>query len=244
VSPLAVFAPRRFVRLLASDAMSIRRDPMLALAIVLSTFPALAMLRYGDVLNAAALQRLGIPGFSRYVAPVALLVPASLIGWVTGFLLLEDRDDGPLLAVDVTPVGKVGFLCYRGAVTALVVTLLTLATIVVTPALDWSNRVMVSLLVAAAAVLAAIVLPAVARNKVEGLALTKLTNLATLVPLVAIFPSPWRYVAGVVPTFWVGEMLGLSSTRYLPPPWVLLAAWASHVLAALWLLARLQRRVG
>ncbi len=36
-----------------------------------------------------------------------------LIGWVTGFLLLEDRDDGPLLAVDVTPIGKCGFLAYR-----------------------------------------------------------------------------------------------------------------------------------
>jgi fluoroquinolone transport system permease protein len=245
VSILAVFYPRRFARLLASDAMSICRDPMLAFAIVLSTTPALAMLRWSGIMDAAVSQRFGIAEFSRYVAPVALLVPASLIGWVTGFLLLEDRDDGPLLALDVTPVGKVGFLCYRVAVTTLVVAALTLmATTVVTPTLGWPARTVVALLVAAAAVLSAIVLPALARNKVEGLALTKLTNFACVVPLVAIVPSPWRYAAGVIPTFWLGELLGLSRIPHLSPPWVALAASVSHGLVALWLLTVLRRRVG
>jgi hypothetical protein len=32
--------------------------------------------------------------------------------------MLEDRDDGALLALDVTPPGKAGFLAYRVTVTA------------------------------------------------------------------------------------------------------------------------------
>lgn len=241
----SVFAPRRFLRLLVSDAMSIRRDPMLAFAIVLSTTPALAMLRVREAMDLAALQRLGVVEFSRYVAPVALLIPAFLIGWVTGFLLLEDRDDGPLLAVDVTPVGKVGFLWYRVTATAAVVLVLTLAaTTAVTPQLDAGRRLAAAVMVAGSAVLAAIVLPAVARNKVEGLALTKLTNLASIVPLLAMVPSPWRYAAGVVPTYWLGELLAPPASRPLPLPWLLLVALASHVYWTIHLLTRLRRRVG
>ena len=234
----SVFAPRRFMRLLLSDAMSIRRDPMLALAIALSTTPALAMLRARERMDVAALERLGVMDFSRYVAPVALLIPAFVIGWVTGFLLLEDRDDGPLLAVDVTPVGKVGFLWYRVTATAAVVLVLTLgASITVTPQLGAGRRL-------AAAVLAAIILPAVARNKVEGLALTKLTNLASIVPLLAMVPSPWRYAAGIIPTYWLGELLAPPELRPLPLPWLLLTALATHVYWTVRLLARLRQRVG
>ena len=241
----SVFAPRRFMRLLLSDAMSIRRDPMLALAIALSTTPALAMLRAREMMDVAALERLGVMDFSRYVAPVALLIPAFLIGWVTGFLLLEDRDDGPLLAVDVTPVGKVGFLWYRVTATAAVVLVLTLgASITVTPQLGAGRRLAAAVMVAAAAVLAAIILPAVARNKVEGLALTKLTNLASIVPLLAMVPSPWRYAAGIIPTYWLGELLAPPELRPLPLPWLLLTALASHVYWTVRLLARLRQRVG
>ena len=55
-----------------------------------------------------------------------MLRSCTLIGWVTGFLLLEDRDEGTLLALDVTPVGKSGFLLYRVGVTATLAVALTL----------------------------------------------------------------------------------------------------------------------
>ena len=54
----------------------------------------------------------------RYLAPIVFVLPALLIAWVTGFLMLEDRDDRALLALDVTPPGKAGFLAYRVTVTA------------------------------------------------------------------------------------------------------------------------------
>ena len=245
MTALSVFAPRRFARLMLSDAISIRRDPMLILVMVLSTLPAIGFLAGRDAMNALALRELGLERFDRYVAPVALLVPAFLVGWVTGFLILEDRDEGPLLALDVTPVGKIGFLCYRVAVTVLVVAMLTgAATTVIVPDLEIAARGAVTMLVAGAAVLAAIVLPALARNKVEGLALTKLTNIASVVPLLAIIPSPWRHLGGIIPTYWLGELLELSRAQYLSVPGVLVGAVVSHVLWAARLLVILRRRVG
>jgi len=242
MTALSLFAPRRFLRLLASDAMNIARDPMLLFAIVMSLVPAAGFYFGREAMDAAALDTFGLGGFSRYVAPIVLVLPAMLVGWVTGFLLLEDRDDGPLLAVDVTPVGKGGFLAYRIIATILVTAAITLyAAPLVVPQAGWGTAALLALLIGAEAALAAVVLPAIARNKVEGLALTKLTNLASIVPLIAVVPSPWRYLAGVVPSYWIGELLQLSGMSYLPLPAVAALAIAAHLGAAaalFWLLGR------
>jgi hypothetical protein len=230
VSGLGVLMPRRLGRLLLSDAMNIGRDPILPPAIVLSVVPAIAFHLWQAELDAAALAAFGIERFSRYVAPLALLVPAFLIGWVTGFLLLEDRDDGPLAAVAVTPVGKGGFFAYRATVTALVTAAVTLLGLrLMVPDLGLAYAIPVLVLVPAEAVIAAVILPALARNKVEGLALTKLTNLGLLAPLLAALPSSWRFVGGVVPSYWIGELLGLSGSPSLPPALLAAVALAVHL---------------
>lgn len=230
MSGLGVLMPRRFGRLLLSDAMNIGRDPMLLFAIVLSVVPAVAFHLMQADMDAAAVAAFGIGGFSRYVAPVALLVPAYLIGWVTGFLLLEDRDDGPLAAVAVTPMGKGGFFTYRATVTAVVTATVTLPGLrLIVPELGTGYSILLLVLVPAQAVIAAVMLPAIARNKVEGLALTKLINLGMMAPLLALLPSPWRLLGGVVPSYWVGEILGLAGSPALPPAALGAAAAAVHL---------------
>ena len=241
---VSVLSPRRFLRLLTSDAMNVSRDPMLILAIAMSIMPAIAFALTREAMNEAALAAFGVDEISRYAALVVLVLPAVLIGWVTGFLLLEDRDDGVLLAVDVTPVGKSGFLLYRVTVTALIGAAITAAAIVlVVPAIGLEAKILLVAAVAVESVLAAVILPAVARNKVEGLALTKLTNIAVIIPLIAILPSPWRFVAGFVPTYWIGELLAGPTPAV--PIWAIAAAMiVTHVGWAAMLFALLGRRIG
>jgi hypothetical protein len=176
---------------------------------------------------------------------VALLLPAFLIGWVAGFLLLEDRDDGPLLAIDVSPIGKVGFLAYRLVVTVgLTLSITFLAVQLLVPTLDWWLKLLVLIMVPVDSALSAAILPALARNKVEGLALTKLTNIAALVPLVAIAPAPWRFVAGIIPTYWLGELILPASTNSVPTGLVVVATVATHALVAVVIFRRLASRAG
>jgi len=241
----ATFKPHRLGRLFASDALNISRDPTLMFATAMSVVPAAAFWLWHGALDDAALAAFGVPQFSSYVAPVALVLPAFLVGWVTGFLMLEDRDDGALLAIDVTPVGKVGFLAYRLTITMAFAALITVvaARLIVADA-GWPMALLFAALVAIEAACAAFVLPAIASNKVEGLAVTKVLNVAALVPLVAIVPAPWRYVGGIVPTYWVGELLGLSSASYLPVGAIVVLALASHAAAAMLLAALFARRSG
>lgn len=244
MSALGLLAPHRLGRIVRSDAANVARDPLLLLVLALSVCPALAMWAWAEAMDQAALAAFGLPGLSRYVAPVALVMPAFLIGWVGGFLLLEDRDDGLMPALAVTPTGKTGFMVYRVAAATVMTTLVTVAALpVLEPNAPLSQSVVLVLLVAATGVLAAIVLPAVARNKVEGLALTKLTNLFSLAPLLATIPSPWRYLAGILPTFWIGEAIALPPNPL--PLWATaLAASAVYALWAVVILRRFIRRVG
>jgi fluoroquinolone transport system permease protein len=239
----SVLHPRRFLRLLRVDAMNVSRDPILLIAIVMAVVSAIVFAVARGPVDAAALAAFGIDPFSRYAAPVFLVLPAILIGWVTGFLLLEDRDDGVLLAVDVTPVGKLGFIAYRVTVTALIGAAVTLVAMpLIVPQIAVIPALLLVVAVAAEAVMAAVILPAIARNKVEGIALSKLTNIAAVIPLLAIIPSPWRLLGGIVPTYWIGELLvGPAST----PLWLIAAAivvtHAGWIAVLLWLM---DRRVG
>lgn len=228
-----------------SDAQNVGRDPILAFAVLLSIVPAFLLPMWRTEIDAAALARLGIADLSRYLGAVALALPAYLIGWVTGFLLLEDRDDGPLLAMEITPIGKSGFFAYRVAVTALIGFLVGLFSArLIFPELDWLMSSLLAGLLGMEAVTVAFVLLALAANKVEGLAITKLTNIGSVFPLVAIVPWPGRYLAGIVPSFWIGELLGLSSEAYLPAWLVVALAIAVHVAAAVAMFRFASRRLG
>ena len=94
------------------------------------------------------------------------------------------------------------------------------------------------------AALAAIILLALARNKVEGLALTKLTNIAAIVPFAAIIPSPFRLVAGIVPTYWLGELLGLPGEAAAPAWLAAVLFIATHILAGVIVVGLFRRRTG
>jgi fluoroquinolone transport system permease protein len=214
------FTPRRFSILFGSDARNVTRDPTLLFAIVFSAVPAIAGFYFRDAINAAIAANFGLENVFAFIVPMLLTLPAFMIGWVTGFLFLEDRDDGPLLAVDVTPTGKRGFMAYRIAITAAITFALTLlGSALLLPEGGVTTALVLSTMVALDAVGMALILPAFARNKVEGLALTKVTNLLSFAPFIALVPGPWRFLGGWIPTFWIGEIVlkapGFPSAHFL-----------------------------
>lgn len=234
--------PSRLGKILFSDALNVTRDPMLLIVLVMTALPPLALAIWRADLDALALQSFGVANFGTYLVPTFLVVNALLIGWVVGFLMLEDRDEGMLTAVAVTPLGGRGYLGYRAALAAALTLLLTLYGIVLmAPALPPAPAALVCLLVALEAVLSAAVLPALARNKVEGLALTKLTNILAIVPLAALLPAPWRYLFGVLPPYWIGEVLLVPASGALPIWLVALLSLLVHAVATALLLARVRR---
>lgn len=237
--------PNRFAQLFAADTRNISRDPALLFAIVLSIALPIGIAVFRPVIDNTAANTLGVTAFTNYIIPVVFCLPAFLTGWVTGFLLLEDRDDGPLMALDVTPMGKAGFFAYRAIVTAIITAAITiLCLILLAPQTPLLVAAIIVVLIAIEAVCSAFILPAIARNKVEGLAVTKVINIAAIVPLLVLLPSPLRYIGAIIPSYWIGDLLMDEATQYLSLNVKLALAIIVHVLVALLLYRFASRRIG
>ena len=244
MTSIGFLKPHQFLRLIRSDAQNVSRDPIMMLMIGLGFLAPILLVFFRENMDYWAAETLAIPDLSRYVAVLAVVAPAVMIGWVAGFLLLEDRDDGPLLAMETTPVGKIGFIAYRLFVAAILTASISLIASMMVLDITWPIRLCFSVLVGLDGAIVALILLALARNKVEGLALSKLINIGLLIPLLAIIPSALRYVGGIFPTYWLGEMFVWSDAAPAGLILSLLIGLAVHVI---WLvgMARLTaRRLG
>lgn len=231
----------RLIALFKADVNNIKRDPIMALTIILSLFLPFVLWHWRPSIDNYAVDAFNIKGFSHYIVSFTLVLPGLLLGWITGMLLLEDRDDGPLLALEITPLGKVGFLFYRATVTALVSFLVTLVVVKLLLDVSLFLHLFLALLVAMEAVMITFALVELANNKVEGLALSKVLNIAALFPLLALLSSPLRYFAAIVPSYAIGEILHSDT---LPVVVVYSLALLIHIVVLVGLFCLSLRRVG
>lgn len=241
----ALLSPNRFQRLLAADAQNVSRDPTMLFVVLITILTPIGFAIWHNAIDETIRSGTGLTGFTHYAALVIVTMPAFLVGWVTGFLLLEDRDESTLFAIDVTPLGKSGYFAYRVIVTGFLSWLISLFGIVLLlPEAGPVMPVFAAFLIAMEAVCVAVGLPAVARNKVEGLALNKLINIAALAPFLVFIPSPLRLLGGVVPTYWIGELIGSPPVIILPMAANVLFALLVHVLVVVLLFRVAINRIG
>lgn len=143
-----------------------------------------------------------------------ILMAPSMIGWVTGFLLLDERDGGVLTALLVTPMPPAAYLLYRiGAplLLGLAVTVVCYPVAGLAP-LPWLDLLAISLVASLTGPVMALFLAAFAENKVAGFALVKVVNTITMIPIAAYFlRPPWQLAAGLVPTYWPMKMVWLAT---------------------------------
>lgn len=189
------------------DFKNIRRDALLVWIPLLPLIMTLALRFAVPPLADLLLRQFDldlIPYYPLLMSMFVLLVP-STVGMIVGFLLLDERDEQTLLALMVTPMSNTSYLTYRIGVPLVIgffITLITypLAGLVPIAPLD---LVIVSLLGAFTAPLIALFLAALAENKVAGLALLKMLNGITILPVVAYFiPANCQWLAGIIPTYW------------------------------------------
>jgi fluoroquinolone transport system permease protein len=230
---------------LRSDAVRAGRDPML---ILLAALPV-ALGGATRLAGPAAIERLPAGADPAAVASAAmavlLLLTPLMFGFVIGLMLLDERDEGVLTAVSITPVGKTGFLAYRMAtpviwsgVAAVLVALLA-GLVSYQPA----HLAVLAVLAGLQAPLLALFLGAFAADKVRGMALGKVGSVLVGLGAVAVLaPAPWSWLAAPSPHFWlvrlaVGDGPAAGAWSFWPQ---VAAALAAH-LAALWLLTSLFR---
>ncbi len=193
------------------DAKSVHRDPLLRWMIF---YPILLTLvvRWGVPALAVWLKHRFLFDLVQYypllMSFVLLLVPL-LFGVVIGFLLLDQRDDDTLTALQVTPLTLNGYLAYRLTVPILLSVVMTMIVFPITglAKIGYIPLLIASVATAPLAPIFALFYASFARNKVQGFALMKNSGVLIYPPLFAYFVSSgWQWSFGIFPTYWPAKL--------------------------------------
>ncbi|XEC94682.1 hypothetical protein AB6A23_25915 [Paenibacillus tarimensis] len=237
----------RTLQLIKNDLRQIAGDPMLAFSL-LGPALLLAFARFGLPLLAEPLER--IAGIQLHEADTLLLsffillIPL-LIGMVSGFMMLDERDERLIQFFGVTPLGKYGYLRYRlllPVLVCIVFCLMFFGFSGLTVTNWWALPIPLLLLVVEAPMLALFLL-AFASNKIEGLALSKGAGIVVFAPLAAYFiPMPWQLAAGLLPTYWPAAAIQLQLSADEAPKSIMTAIYGIGILYHTFLMIYLLRR--
>lgn len=140
-----------------------------------------------------------------YISMFGAMQTSILMGFISAFILLEEKDEQVIQALRILPLRAATFLLYR----------LTGATILATGGawliIRWGGLVHVggweALLLAfqfgLLAPLISLVVSTFARNKIEGVAYFKILDLVILAPILTFFFPGWMTrVLALVPVYW------------------------------------------
>ena len=178
------------------------------------------------------------------LASMLVMISPMMNAVVIGFLLLDQKDDRTLAALEVTPLTARGYLAYRLIVPMLLsvaMTVLALGLSGVTT-LGLGGQLVAALGAAGLAPAWTLLLAAFAKNKVQGFALMKAAGVVNWPPVIAWWVDPpWQWLFGLCPTYWPAKLVWeLEAGGSLAAP-VFFAGVACATLLAVPMLRRFDR---
>jgi fluoroquinolone transport system permease protein len=188
-----------------SDVLNVVRDPLLRWMVIMPFIMAIIL-------------RLLIPELTKWAAPFVDIVPfypmimaliivfvPLMYGVCIGFLLLDERDEGMLTALKVTPVSMASYLSYRTMVPMMlsIVSTLIAYPIVGLTGIDPLVLVIITIVSSFEAPLFALIFANFAENKVQGFAIQKMLGGIMTIPILAYLIDPkWEMIFWIFPTYW------------------------------------------
>lgn len=190
------------------DIRNVRRDSMTSWMIFIPIVLAL-LIRWGvPPLTARLIEQYNFNLAEYYPVILAYLfigMSPMTFGVVIGFLLVDEKDDNTLTALQVTPLPLSNYLVYRVAIPIILTFGLMFVIFPVANLTPFNSQAIFFSAIAAApmAPMLALTIASVAQNKVQGFAVMKLLGIVLLAPVFAYFASPgWELVFGIFPTYW------------------------------------------
>ena len=210
----------------------VKRDMML-LATALAPILAGFAIKFGIPLIETALVNLTgmpevlVPYYGIFDILLSALTPA-MIGFVVAMIMLEERDDHIDRYLFVTGLGHSGYYISRiglPAGFALIVTLILLPVFSLTK-MSVLEIVLLALVGTLQGILIALMVVTFSSNKLEGMAITKLSSLIIMGCLAPYFvPTPLRYVLSFMPSYWTGAGITENSPLLMLPGVAIAGLW-------------------
>ncbi len=203
------------------------RDSFMLFIFSLPLFVALIFRILLPIIRINLLQYFDLSEYYNFITIFIIIIGPMLSGMVIGFNLLDDRDENILSYMAITPIRKRGYLLFKVFAPMIAVLIQSILILLI------FNLGNISMLRIAPLILIcsletpmyALIMASLADNKVEGLAIGKLTGISLMGPFVSYFMSSnWKYVAGVLPTFWICECYFSYGLFY----WILMLVGVIH----------------
>lgn len=162
----------------------------------------------------------------------AMLSPAMFC-FVSAMVSLEETDEKTAAYLFVTPLGRKGYLAARfcmPAIAAFLVTAVLLPVFRLT-SLSLADTVWLSAVGALQGVIISLLIVTFSSNKLEGMAVSKLSSLMILGAAVPFFiKHKVQYAVSLLPSFWIGKAIVEHAPLFILPAFVLSALWICFLL--------------
>jgi fluoroquinolone transport system permease protein len=229
------------------DFVQIRKDPLLILS---SIVPVLiwALVEFGfPFLQEIILNYLNYNIEIHYYKTVVFFVPLipMMLGMVFGFMLLDERDEGIITTISVTPFGKTGYFKLRMGLpfvfSFLVISIFSLM-LNLSDIISFWQIILFAFITSLNAPIMLLFLAAFADNKVEGMAISKGFGLllsAILIDYLVV--SPYDWLAAYSPIFWIERAIFSSNLTGFSI--YIFIGLITHILLLAWLFKKFQRKI-
>lgn len=192
----------------------VRRDRMLFVACFAPILAGLFFKFAIPVIEKMAVDLIGVTAvFSPYDGLFDLffsMLTPMMFCFTAAMVILEEHDNSIEQYLFVTTLGRKGYLISRIGIPAIIA---LIATLILLPifklsALSTIGIVFFSIMGALQGVTIALLIVTLSTNKLEGMAVTKVSTLTILGAFVPYFvPHPIQYALSFLPSFWVGKTM-------------------------------------
>ncbi|MFK7920669.1 MAG: hypothetical protein AB8H47_01870 [Bacteroidia bacterium] len=146
-----------------------------------------------------------VADYHLYIMMFGGMQTAIMFGFITSFIILEEKDENVLQVIRVLPISPLYFMVYRLSFATLFSAIGAFVMLqtggIAYPGLAAS--ILLSFQYGLIAPLISLIIATYANNKIEGMAFFKGVDLALLLPVLSFFvPSFWGYLFGIIPTYW------------------------------------------
>ncbi len=154
------------------------------------------------------------PGLAaQIVVLVFILLNGFMFGAITGFTLLDDKDDQVLLSLKITPISVKYYVLMKLVISYLLGIIATFTLLLLSGFLASSNLLDITYIIILAPLqgpLFALLINSLASNKVEGFVIMKLSGIILLIPIASLFITKWTELfLGIIPGFWTSRIISM-----------------------------------
>jgi len=135
-----------------------------------------------------------------------IMLTPFMFCFASAMLMLEEYDVKLSSYLSVTPVGKNGYLFSRILLPSLIACVVSLLLLMIFSLTDWVVQILIwsTLLSGLSAIIPTMLIFSYSRNKIEGMAIAKLSGLIMLgLPIPFFMQTNLRYLFSLLPSFWI-----------------------------------------